>query len=120
VKPFARDLPIAAQTTRPDGVAGIRPRDPLPMFDSRTPGQSGSLAGESFAATVETHPRYPTLRSGRHRALFELLDDIVADHLSRIAPHLRGLGFDESGIVNYRAAALSTFRAARPKKHRAN
>jgi hypothetical protein len=114
VKPFARDLLIAAQTTRPDGVAGIRPRDLLPMFDSRTPGQSGSLAGESFAATVENHPRYPALRNGRHRALFERLDGIVAKHIDHIAPHLSGLGFDEAGIVIYRAAALTAFRAARP------
>jgi hypothetical protein len=119
MKPFARE-PIAAQTARPGGVAGVRPCDLLPMFDSRSPELSGSFAGESFAATLENHSRYPALRSGRHRALFERLDDIVTDHLSRIVPHLRGLGFDESGIVNYRAAALSTFRAARPNKHRAN
>ena len=90
------------------------------MFDSENPVRSGGLAGASFATTLESNSRYPSLRSGRHRALFELLDDIVADHLSRIAPHLRGLGFDESGIVNYRAAALSVFRAARPNKHREN
>jgi hypothetical protein len=114
VKPFARDLLIAAQTTRPDGVAGIRPRDPLRMFDSRTPDRSGSLAGESFASALENHPRYPALRRRRHRAVFELLDDLVADHLSRIAPHLRGLGFDDSGIKIYRAATLTAFRAAFP------
>jgi hypothetical protein len=84
------------------------------MFNCATPRLSGNLAGESFAATVENHPRYPSLRRGRHRALFERLDDIVASHLKRIGPHLRGLGFDESGIKIYRTAALTAFRAALP------
>jgi hypothetical protein len=84
------------------------------MFDCENPGGSGDLAGESFAAALENHPRYPALRVNRHRALFKLLDDIVASHLSRIAPDLRGLGFDESGIKIYRDAALIAFRAARP------
>jgi hypothetical protein len=113
MKPFARNV-IAAQTARPGGVAGVRPCDLFPMFDSRTPGQSGSLTGESFAATVENHPRYPTLRSGRHRALFEFLDGIVGKYIDCIAPQLRGLGFDDSGIRIYRAAVLTAFRAALP------
>jgi hypothetical protein len=111
MKPFARDLPIAAQTARPGGVAGVRPCD---LFDSQSPGLSGSLAGESFAATIENHPRYPSLRRGRHRALFGRLDDLVANHLDSIAGNLLGLGFDEAGVVSYRAAALTAFRAARP------
>jgi hypothetical protein len=114
VTPFARDLPIAAQTARPDGVAGIRPRDLLPMFDSRSPELSGSLAGESFAAILENHPRYPALRSGRHRTLLERCDDIVANHTGGLTKLLLGLGFDEAGIVVYRDAALTAFRAARP------
>jgi hypothetical protein len=82
------------------------------MFDSENPGRSGNMAGESFAATLETNPRYPALRSGRHRALFKRLDDIVANHIDRRL--MLGLGFDEIGIVTYRAAALTAFRAARP------
>jgi hypothetical protein len=111
MKSFARKV-IAAQTARPGGVAGVRPCDLFPMFDSRSPEQSGSLAGESFAATLENHSRYPALRSSRHRALFERLDDIVANHIDRRL--MLGLGFDEIGIVIYRDAALTAFRAARP------
>ena len=84
------------------------------MFDSRSPELSGSFAGESFAATLENHSRYPALRSSRHRALFELLDDIVAKHIDSLAGILRGLGFDEVGTKIYRSAALSAFRAALP------
>jgi hypothetical protein len=82
------------------------------MFNCATPRNSGNLAGESFASALENNPRCPALRRRRHRALFELLDDdIVADHLSHIAPHLRGL---ESGVKIYRAATLTAFRAAFP------
>jgi hypothetical protein len=56
----------------------------------------------------------PSLRRGRHRALFDRLDDLVANHLDSIAGNLLGLGFDEAGVVSYRAAALTAFRAARP------
>jgi hypothetical protein len=84
------------------------------MFDSYNPGRSGALAGESFAATLETNPRYPALRSGRHRALFERLDSIVASHIDSLAGILRGLGFDEAGTRIYRSAALSAFRAVLP------
>lgn len=95
---------------------GYRPgphlQDVQAMFDCENPGLSGNLAGESFAATLENNPRYPALRSGRHRALFERLDDIVANHIDRRL--MLGLGFDEIGIVIYRAAALTAFRAARP------
>jgi hypothetical protein len=114
VKPFARDLPIAAQTTRPDGVAGIRPRDLLPMFDSRTPDQSGGLAGESFAATLENHPRYPSLRKGRDADLLAIIDCLVEQRIRCIAELLPGLGFDGAGIALYQSAALSAFRAALP------
>jgi hypothetical protein len=107
---FARKV-IAAQCTA--GAASLASRS-CDLFDSRSPELSGSLAGESFAATVENHSRYPTLRIGRHRALFEHLNEIVVSHLSRIAPNLRGLGFDEAGVLAYRAAALAAFRAARP------
>jgi len=82
------------------------------MFDCDRPGRSGGLAGESFAATLENHERYTSLRSGRHRALFERLDDIVANSIDRRI--MLGLGFDEIGIAVYRAAALTAFRAARP------
>jgi hypothetical protein len=84
------------------------------MFDCENPGRSGNLAGESFAAILENHPRYPALRGARHRALFERLDGIVANHLDSIAGNLHGMGFDEAGIVIYRAAALTAFRAALP------
>jgi hypothetical protein len=82
------------------------------LFDSEAPEFSGSMAGESFAATVEAHPRYPTLCRGRCLALFGRLDDIVANHLDSIAGNLYGLGFDDAGVVVYRAAALAAFRAA--------
>lgn len=82
------------------------------MFDCENPGRSGNLAGESLAAVLESHPRYPKLRSSRHRALFERLDDIVVNHIDRRL--MVGLGFDEIGIVIYRDAALTAFRAARP------
>jgi hypothetical protein len=119
MKPFARKA-IAAQCTAGAASLASRPCDLFSMFNSQSPEQSGSLAGESFAATVESHPTYPRLRSGRHRALFDVLDDIVANHLRRIAPDLRGLGFDETGIKIYRVSALAAFRAARPNKQRAN
>jgi hypothetical protein len=89
-------------------------RDIQAMFDSENPGRSGDLAGESFAATLENHQRYTSLRSGRHAALFGLLDDIVANHIDSLAGILRGLGFDEVGTKIYRSAALSAFRAALP------
>jgi hypothetical protein len=91
-----------------------RLREMQALFDCENPCRSGGLAGFSFATTLESHPRYPTLRRRQHRALFELLDDAVADHLSRLAPLLRGLGFDEPGITIYRAATLTAFRAAFP------
>jgi hypothetical protein len=84
------------------------------MFDSYNPSRAGGLAGESFAATLETNPRYPGLRSGQHRALFERLDSIVASHIDSLAGILRGLGFDEAGARIYRSAALSAFRAVLP------
>jgi len=87
--------------------------------DSENPGRSGNLAGESFASTVENHPTYPLLRIGRDAALFEKIDDIVADHIDRIADLLSGLGFDKYGIKIYRAAALKAVRAAYPKTKRA-
>jgi hypothetical protein len=112
MKNFARgSCIIAAQTARPGGVAGVRPCD---LFDSRSPELSGSLAGESFAAVLENHPRYPALRSGRHRALLDRCDDIVANHTAGLTKLLLGLGFDEVGIAIYRCAALTAFRAARP------
>jgi hypothetical protein len=82
------------------------------MFDSENPGRAGNLAGESFAATLENHPRYPALRSGRHRALLKRCDDIVANHIDMKLFH--ALGFDEVGVEIYRAASLAAFRAARP------
>jgi hypothetical protein len=82
------------------------------MYDCENPWRAGNLSGASFAATLESNPRYPALRSGRHRALFERLDYIVANHIDRRL--MFGLGFDEVGIVIYRAAALTAFRAARP------
>jgi hypothetical protein len=82
------------------------------MYDADNPLLSGGLAGDSFAATLENHQRYTSLRSGRHRALFERLDDIVANSIDRRI--MLGLGFDEIGIAIYRAAALTAFRAARP------
>jgi hypothetical protein len=83
----------------------------LMFFDSSCPQVSGSFAGDAFAATLESHPRYPFL-SG---ALFERVDEIVVDHLDHLADLLLpGLGFDESGVEIYLAAALTAFRAARP------
>jgi hypothetical protein len=83
----------------------------LMFFDSSCPQVSGSLAGDALAATLESHPRYPFL-SG---ALFERVDEIVVDHLDYLADLLLpGLGFDESGVEAYLAAALTAFRAARP------
>jgi hypothetical protein len=91
----------------------------MTYFDAENPVRSGNLAGESFASTVENHPTYPLLRIGRDAALFEKIDDIVADHIDRIADLLSGLGFDEYGIEIYRAAALKAVRAAYPKTKRA-
>jgi hypothetical protein len=82
------------------------------MHDCENPKSAGNLAGESYAAVLENHPRYPSLRRGRDRALFERLDDVVSRHIDRRL--LLGFGFDEIGIVIYRAAALTAFRAARP------
>ena len=96
------------------GTASPRIADILPMFDCNAPEFAGNLTGEAFAATVEGHPRYPALRSGRHRALFELLDDIVSNHINSIAGILQGLGFDEAGTKIYRSAALKAFSAVLP------
>ena len=113
MKSFARKV-IAAQTARPGGVAGVRPCDLFPMFDRRSPEQSGSLAGESFAATLENSPRYPTLHHVRDAALLRRVNSIVVDHLYCISALLPGLGFDRAGVTVYRKAALSAFRAALP------
>jgi hypothetical protein len=50
----------------------------------------------------------------RHRAFFERCDYLVAHHIDSITQILHGLGFNEAGIVAYRSAALTPFRAARP------
>jgi hypothetical protein len=78
MKSFARGGSWPAAQTRPDVVfiADARPgfsRTDIAymMFDSTCPRNSGSLAGESFAAVFENHRRYPFLRMVRDRALFE-------------------------------------------------
>jgi hypothetical protein len=97
-----------------DDLAGILAEAlPILLFDSAKPFFSGSLAGESFAATVENHPRYPGLRSDD--AMFGLLDAIVADHIDSLSGILHGLGFDKVDVGIYRAAALAAFRAVRPQ-----
>jgi hypothetical protein len=107
-------------TTRLDEMDNVQPRNigrieiALLLFDSTCPRNSGSLAGESFAAILERHPRYPFLRMRRHRAFFERCDDIIAHHIDSITEILHGLGFNDAGIVIYRSAALTAFRAARP------
>jgi hypothetical protein len=84
------------------------------MFDCDRPGRSGGLAGESFAATLERHPRYPNLRSRRHAALLRRLDDLVASHINSMTGILQGLGFDEAGTKIYRSSALRAFRSVLP------
>ena len=96
------------------GTASPRIADILPMWDCNAPEFAGNLAGESFAATLEGHPRYPNLRNGRDGALLKLLDVVVANHLDCLAELLCGLGFDEAGIAKYRSAALNAFRAVLP------
>jgi hypothetical protein len=85
------------------------------MFDADRPGRSGGLAGESFAATLERHPRYPNLRSRRHAALLRRLDDIVASHINSMTGILQGLGFDEAGTKIYRSSAIRAFRGVLPR-----
>jgi hypothetical protein len=84
------------------------------MFDSSRPGRSGGLVGEAFAAIIENHPAYPTLRRRRHRALFGRLDEIVANHINSMSGILQGLGFDEAGTKAYRSSALRAFRSVLP------
>jgi hypothetical protein len=108
---FARNS-IAAQTARPGGVAGVRPCD-LSMFDADRPGRSGSLAGESYAAVLESHPRYPSLRRIRDAKLLARLDRVVEQKIKCVGL-LQQFGFDEAGIALYHAAALSAFRASLP------
>jgi hypothetical protein len=85
------------------------------MFDSENPGRSGDLAGESYAAVLENHPRYPDLRSVRDAKLLARLDRVVEQNIKRFAALLLPpLGFDEVGIAQYRSAALSAFRAVLP------
>jgi len=110
MKSFARKV-IAAQCTAGAASLASRPCD-LSMFDSRSPEQSGNFAGESFAATLENSPRYPTLHHVRDAALLRRVDSIVADHLYCISALLPDLGFDRAGVTVYRKAALSAFRGA--------
>jgi hypothetical protein len=87
----------------------------LAMFDSENPERSGDLAGESYASTLENHPRYPYLRSVRDAKLLARLDFVVEHKIRNLAALLLPpLGFDEAGIAVYRSAALSAFRAALP------
>jgi hypothetical protein len=122
MKTFARcNACSVAQTARPGVVfiADTRPRAAmLAMFDSATPYTSGNLAGESFAATLENHPRYPSLHSVRDAALLNRINSIVKDHFHRIVVLLPGLGFDEVGVTVYQKAALNAFRAAMPTPRR--
>jgi hypothetical protein len=83
------------------------------MFDSHNPIISGDLAGESYAAVLETHPRYASLRRIRDAELLARLDRVVEQKIKCVGL-LRQFGFDEAGIALYHAAALSAFRAALP------
>jgi hypothetical protein len=119
MKTLARFCSSPRNTRSRPVVAGGRERGSFLMFDSRTPEVSGSLAGESFAATLENHPRYPALNDVRDAALLSRIVSIIEDHFARIgAVELPGLGFDDAGIVLYRSAALSAFRAAMPTPRR--
>jgi hypothetical protein len=61
--------------------------------------------------------RRTKLRSGRHRALFELLDDLVANHLDSIAGNLRALTLMKPALWRIAPpAALTAIRAARVER----
>ena len=83
------------------------------MFDAENPGRAGGLVGDSYAAVLESHPRYPSLRSARDAALLARLDRIVEQKIKCVGL-LRQFGFDEAGIALYHAAALNAFRSALP------
>ena len=83
------------------------------MFDSHNPSISGDLAGQSYAAVLETHPRYPSLRRIRDAELLARLDRAIEQKIKCVWL-LKQFGFDEAGITLYHAAALSAFRAALP------
>jgi hypothetical protein len=117
MKTIARNL-IAAQCTVGAASLASWPCDLSSLFDSRAPELSGSLAGESFAATLENSARYPSLHQARHAALLRRVDSLVVDHLFYISALLPGLGFDGAGISAYQKAALSAFRAAIPSNNR--
>ena len=90
-------------------------RDIQEMFDSENPRRSGNLSGESYASALENHPRYPDLRVVRDAELLARLDRTVEQNIKRFAALLLPpLGFDEAGIAQYHAAALSAFRLALP------
>lgn len=62
MKPFARDLLIAAQTARPDGVAGIRPRDLTAenlVLSEAELGQIAKIWGTAWADCLITDARWP-------------------------------------------------------------
>jgi hypothetical protein len=83
------------------------------LFDSENPTRSGSLTGESFAAVIENHPRYPSLRSVRDAKLLARLDRVVEQKIKCVGL-LQRFGFDEAGIALYQRAAITAFRAALP------
>ena len=85
------------------------------MLDAENPIRAGGLAGESYASVLENHPRYPSLRRARDAELLTRLDRAVEHQIRNFAALLLPpLGFDEAGILQYRSAALSAFRAALP------
>jgi hypothetical protein len=96
------------------GTASPRIADILPMWDCNAPEFAGNLIGESFASTLESHPRYPLLRKGRDADLLAIIDRLVEQRIRRIAELLPGFGFDGAGIALYRSAALNAFRSVFP------
>jgi hypothetical protein len=74
VKPFARDLPIAAQTARPGGVAGVRPRDLLSIcLDSDDLKLIAERWGTTYADNLISDPRWPTCRQNAAIAAVEAI-----------------------------------------------
>jgi hypothetical protein len=128
MKPFARDLPIAAQTTRPDGVAGIRPRDLLPKFDNRSP-ESGTCLdpddlkliaerwGTTYADNLISDPRWPTCRQD---AAISNVEAILRTAIIDVAAILSAGADFKPHISMMAAATWCGFQNSMPSRGKSN
>jgi hypothetical protein len=116
VKPFARDLPIAAQTTRPAGVAGGRPRD-LPGLDPDDLKLIAERWGTTYADNLISDPRWPTCRQN---AAITAVEAIVRTAIVDVAAILNtGVDF-RPHVKMMSAATWCAFQNSMPSRKRSS